>query len=189
MLIAIDPGHGGFDSGGGSCRYFEEKSWTLMTSLYQKSLVESYGHQAILTRETDLFVPLLARGRTIRKSGAACCLSNHVNNVSNPAAFGLEAFHSIRAKRDLAVAITNAILATNRIRPRSGIAVVQTRESKKHPGRDYYTMHTSTGAVPVVILEYGFASNPIDAEVLARDWQVLATAAVEGLLKYWGDNH
>jgi len=189
LLIAIDPGHGGSDPGGGSCKYFQEKDWTLKVSLYQKGLLESYGHQAILTREADLFVPLLARGRMIRKSGAVCCLSNHVNHVSDPAAFGLEAFHSLHAKPDLAQAITKEILATRLIRPRSGIAVAQTRPSEKHPGQDYYTIHTSTGAVPTVILEYGFASNPIDAEVLARDWQALARAAAHGLLNHWSEEH
>ncbi len=184
MRICIDPGHGGRDNGGGSNSLFREDDLVLRISLCQEQLLLAAGYDVFLTRRADTYLSLPARARKVRESGAAICLCNHINNVSDPAARGLEVFHSIHAKPDLARAIAGEILALGIIPERSGdLGPVQTRESRTRPGRDYYYMHRNTGAVRTVIIEYGFASNPADAKALQLYWRGLAEAAVKAIVK------
>lgn len=185
MIICIDPGHGGRDLGGGTCRYFREADWVLDVSLHQAALLRGLGHQVVLTRSADVDLSLAGRARIVRESGAQICLCNHVNNVSDPRAHGLEIFHSIHARPDLARAIADEILALGLIRPRSGgLGVVQTRRSTRLPHQDYYYMNRKTGSVQVALIEYGFASNPRDAKALHENREAFAEAALRGALKY-----
>jgi N-acetylmuramoyl-L-alanine amidase len=57
----IDPGHGGFDRGGIPSQRVPEKIMTLDVSLRLKPLLEKAGYKVVLTRNTDVFVPLGTR--------------------------------------------------------------------------------------------------------------------------------
>src|SRR5437588_10268169 len=56
--IVIDPGHGGFDRGGIPGQRVPEKIMTLDVSLRLKPLLEKAGYKVVLTRNTEVFVPL-----------------------------------------------------------------------------------------------------------------------------------
>ena len=51
--IIIDPGHGGFDPGGGSNNFFKEKDKNLQISKYQKSRFDELGIESVLVRDYD----------------------------------------------------------------------------------------------------------------------------------------
>ena len=51
--IIIDPGHGGFDPGGGSNNFFKEKDKALQISKYQKQRFDELGINSTLTRDND----------------------------------------------------------------------------------------------------------------------------------------
>ena len=53
MQIIIDPGHGGFDPGGGSNNFFKEKDLNLLISKYQNSRFKELGINSNLVRDTD----------------------------------------------------------------------------------------------------------------------------------------
>src|SRR5437763_12852866 len=59
--IVIDPGHGGFDRGGIPGQRVPEKMMTLDVSLRLKPLLEKAGYKVVMTRNTDVFVPLGTR--------------------------------------------------------------------------------------------------------------------------------
>src|SRR5438270_11217356 len=59
--VVIDPGHGGFDRGGIPSQRVPEKIMTLDVSLRLKPLLEKAGYKVVMTRNTDVFVPLGAR--------------------------------------------------------------------------------------------------------------------------------
>src|SRR6059058_3764781 len=59
--IVIDAGHGGFDRGGIPGQRVPEKAMNLDVVLRLKPLLERAGYNVILTRSTDVFVPLGTR--------------------------------------------------------------------------------------------------------------------------------
>ena len=63
---------------------------------------------------------------------------------------------------------------------------VYTRESSKHPGKDYYFIHRDTRPIETVIIEYGFIDNSKDRAKLSRleFRKELAAAAVRGITEY-----
>lgn len=171
-ILIIDPGHGGIDPGGGSNQFFKEKDMTLRISLYQYRRFQELKISVAITRQSDMTLNSEERASLVRNSGATYCLSNHINLGGGR---GAEAIYSIyatsRFPRILLDDLEAAGMPTRRIFTRT------------YPGnaqQDYYFMHRETGKVETVILEYGFADNQADSQMLVSNWQGLAEAVVRG---------
>ncbi len=90
--IVIDPGHGGRDPGARS-RGLSEASLVLDVALrLEKLLAKDPGTEVILTRRTDVFVPLEERTAIANREGADLFLSIHANASRNPKARGIETY-------------------------------------------------------------------------------------------------
>ena len=92
-VIVIDPGHGGDDSGAVGPGGTEEKDITL--SLAKKlaaRLEKMLSCKVLLTRTTDVFVPLDERTAFANKNKADIFISIHANAASNRHANGVETF-------------------------------------------------------------------------------------------------
>jgi N-acetylmuramoyl-L-alanine amidase len=87
-IVVIDPGHGGKDpgaQGGGSL----EKNLTLATALVLKSRLEATGrYQVVMTRSTDVYIPLEERVQIARRAGADLFLSLHADSGPSAAIHG-----------------------------------------------------------------------------------------------------
>ena len=59
--VVIDAGHGGYDRGGIPGQRIPEKVMTLDVSQRLKPLLEKAGYRVIMTRDSDVFVPLPTR--------------------------------------------------------------------------------------------------------------------------------
>lgn len=175
-LIIIDPGHGGKDPGGGSCKLFLEKDWSLKVSLYQAALFYHAGITALLTRDRDRDLSPAERTRLVRNSNADICISNHVNAGGGT---GFEVFHSTHANPALGNCVVNQFKTTN-----MPIRQPPVKTRQQADGRDFYFMHRDTGSVQTLIIEYGFADNREDAEKLWYHWKWYAEAAFEGVMEY-----
>lgn len=82
--IVLDPGHGGQNTGARSI--FDgrwEKDLTLDWALRVRAMLISRGWQVILTRQTDVDVPLSRRVQVAEEAGADVFLSFHFNAVEN----------------------------------------------------------------------------------------------------------
>jgi N-acetylmuramoyl-L-alanine amidase len=79
-VIVLDPGHGGKDPGAeGESTY--EKNLTLATALAVKAKLEATGrYQVVMTRDSDVFVPLEQRVQIARHAGADLFLSLHADS-------------------------------------------------------------------------------------------------------------
>ena len=80
-VIVVDAGHGGHDSGalGGSQA---EKDLTLAAAHALKTRLERSGlYRVVLTRDTDVFVPLEARVKIAREGGADLFISLHADSA------------------------------------------------------------------------------------------------------------
>jgi N-acetylmuramoyl-L-alanine amidase len=92
QTIILDPGHGGFDKGAGSS-FGSEKTYTLDVARQLRPLLQAKGFKVVMTRETDVFIPLEVRARIANATKDSIFVSIHFNATgSNPAATGFEIF-------------------------------------------------------------------------------------------------
>jgi len=92
--IVIDPGHGGKDPGCIGKKGDYEKNIVLDVCLRLKSLFNSReGLEAILTRETDIFVPVENRTIIANQKQADIFISIHANSFPNSSRSGVETFY------------------------------------------------------------------------------------------------
>ena len=93
-VIAIDPGHGGQDTGTqNKALKLNEKTFTLDVALRLRALLQKQGYKVVMTRTDDRFIPLPERAEIANKAGADLFISIHFNSVENsPAVLGTETY-------------------------------------------------------------------------------------------------
>ena len=80
-VIVIDPGHGGHDTGAQSL-VRNEKDITLAAGLDLKARLERSGrYKVVMTRSTDVFIPLAGRVRIAREAKADLFISLHADSA------------------------------------------------------------------------------------------------------------
>ncbi len=91
--VVIDAGHGGHDKGAASRQGFE-KDYTLMVSKELKTILEKRGVRCILTRDTDIFLPLEERARRANAVPDSIFVCVHFNASADvtSSATGFEVF-------------------------------------------------------------------------------------------------
>jgi len=83
-MIVIDPGHGGIDTGALGKRNVIEKDVVFEFSRELKSSLERTGrYRVIMTRNSDVFVPLANRVKVARDAGADLFISIHADTISD----------------------------------------------------------------------------------------------------------
>ena len=91
--IVIDPGHGGHDPGTTGRTGLQEKDLVLDVALrLSRRLRSELGTEVLLTRSTDVYVPLEERTAIANSSGADLFLSIHANASRNARARGIETY-------------------------------------------------------------------------------------------------
>jgi N-acetylmuramoyl-L-alanine amidase len=90
--IVIDAGHGGHDPGAQSTGIIESEL-TLDVALRLSRLLEKQpGMDVVMTRDTDVFIPLEERTAIANREGADLFLSIHANASRTPTARGVETY-------------------------------------------------------------------------------------------------
>ncbi len=99
--IVIDPGHGGHDPGAVGPNGIQEKDVVLAIGLRLREMFkEELGVDVIMTRSTDVFIPLEERTAIANKVGADLFLSVHANAAPNRSAAGIETYYLNLAKTE-----------------------------------------------------------------------------------------
>ncbi|MFZ4855772.1 MAG: N-acetylmuramoyl-L-alanine amidase [Desulfuromonadaceae bacterium] len=99
--IVVDPGHGGHDPGAVGANGLQEKDVVLAIGLKLRDLFkEELGLDVVMTRSTDIFIPLEERTAIANKVGADLFLSVHANAAPNRNAAGIETYYLNLAKTD-----------------------------------------------------------------------------------------
>lgn len=99
--IVVDPGHGGHDPGAVGPNGIQEKDVVLAIGLRLRELFrEELGVDVVMTRSTDVFIPLEERTAIANKVGADLFLSVHANAAPNRLAAGIETYYLNLAKTD-----------------------------------------------------------------------------------------
>lgn len=169
-VIAVDPGHGGIDSG---ARHngMEEKDINLALALKLGEILRDSGATVVLTRDSDM--DFYARGKggkrsdlekrvdIINSSGADLFVSVHVNAIAGARWFGAEVYYSQRLAENRKLA--EATQAALRFFPPG---------NKRKAKQDSDILVLKETNVPGMLIEAGFLSNPREAALLAdADYQ------------------
>lgn len=81
-VIAVDPGHGGVDHGAENrASGAMEKTYTLDVALRLRRQLEAAGYRVVLTRDSDVDVPLALRAEAANRAGANLFVSIHFNSL------------------------------------------------------------------------------------------------------------
>jgi N-acetylmuramoyl-L-alanine amidase len=90
--IVLDPGHGGHDPGA-KANGLSEAELVLDVALRLKKLLDKQpGVEVVMTRETNVFIPLEQRTALANREGADLFLSIHANASRNSNARGVETY-------------------------------------------------------------------------------------------------
>ncbi len=177
MQIIIDPGHGGFDPGGGSNDYFKEKDINLLISKYQDARFKELGINSKLVRDTDeTLTPKnrIDRISSLSPSSSDILISNHINSGKD---VGGEVIYSVRGNNTLPNLIANNLKTT-------GLTIRNIYQRKNRLGKDFYFIQRDTIPNNALIIEYGFADNELDSNRIRYNWPLLAESVVKAIAEY-----
>ena len=93
FTVIIDPGHGGNDPGTmGQNNYEKDIALQVALSLRDRLLLKAPNVNVVMTRETDVFIPLHERGRIAKSNGGDFFVSIHCNAFPLKERSGSETF-------------------------------------------------------------------------------------------------
>src|SRR4029077_17613667 len=103
--VVIDAGHGGSDRGGIPGQRIPEKEMTLDGAQRLKGVLAGSVYRVVMTRDSDVFVPLATRVAIANSYRNAIFVCIHFNSARRMGANGTETFFSRRARLPLASAV------------------------------------------------------------------------------------
>jgi N-acetylmuramoyl-L-alanine amidase len=169
VTVVIDAGHGGYDRGGIPGQRVSEKDMTLDVARRLKSVLAASGYRVVMTRDSDVFVPLGTRCAIANSNRNAIFVSVHFNSATRRGASGIETYFYSRGSLSLASAIHHYV---------AGGAPSENRGLRR---RGYYVLRRTN--MPAVLVECGFLTNPTEAAYAqnASYRQKLAEAIASGV--------
>ena len=147
--VVIDAGHGGYDRGGIPGQRVAEKEMTLDVAQRLKKVLSASGYRVVMTRDSDVFVPLGTRVAIANSYSNAIFVSVHFNSAKRSGASGIETYFYDRESLPLASAIHYFV---------AGGAPSSNRNVRR---RGYYVLRKNRN--PAVLVECGFLTNPSEA--------------------------
>src|SRR6267143_2052806 len=103
--IVIDAGHGGFDRGGIPRQRVPESMMNLDVAQRLKVILQSYGYRVVMTRDSDVFIPLGTRVAIANSYRDAIFVCIHFNATPRSSASGIETYFYSSQSLPLASAI------------------------------------------------------------------------------------
>ncbi|MGB3419984.1 MAG: N-acetylmuramoyl-L-alanine amidase [Dolichospermum sp.] len=173
ILVVIDPGHGGKDSGAPGLSGLLEKDVVLPISIKLARILEQNGVQVVLTRDADFFVELQGRVDIARRVNATLFVSIHANSVDNrPDVNGLEVYY-YDSGYGLAETVRQAIL--------QNISTLNNRGTRK---ARFYVLRKNS--MPAILVETGYMTGREDNPRLgSSEYQTrMAEGIARGVLNY-----
>lgn len=189
MIVIIDAGHGGRDSGAIGVSGIEEDNINLNIALKLRRLIEQAGGVALMIREDDsgLYDPTKRTGRKLEdlqnrqkmfsESEADVAISIHLNSFPQNQYYGAQTFYKEGDdnSRKLSQYIQTEMLAV----------MDRGNDRKIKPKNDVYIFKGNN--IPGALVECGFLSNPEEEHLLTQDHyqERLAWSIFSGIVKYF----
>ncbi|BAZ69062.1 MAG: N-acetylmuramoyl-L-alanine amidase [Pelatocladus maniniholoensis HA4357-MV3] len=173
VIVVIDPGHGGKDSGAPGIGGLLEKDVVLPIGKRIAAILEQNGIQTVLTRDADFFVELQGRVDIAERANATLFVSVHANSVDKrPDVNGLEVYY-YDSGYNLAEVVRKTIL--------QNISTLNDRGTRK---ARFYVLRKSS--MPSILVETGYMTGRQDNPRLGNpEYQNrMAEAIANGILRY-----
>jgi N-acetylmuramoyl-L-alanine amidase len=174
-VVAIAPGHGGYDPGAVSpFNGLEEKNVTLSVGLDLRALLEAEGVKVVMSRTTDTYVTIAGMEAVAENNHANVFVSLWVNDWSTASLEGVTVFTPHSWDTPFAQAIDLAM--------GQAIAPYGMGNRGTQPLPQLWVHAT----MPTVTIEAGFMSNQKDSQLLAEPGfrQALAQGIYDGVLAF-----
>ena len=209
LVVVLDPGHGGKDSGAVGVNGVYEKNLTLKIAQYCKAELEQYNGVTVYMTRTDDTYPggtgdaaadLDNRVAYAKNKGADVLVSIHLNSTGTGSANGAEVYFPNSSYRpeignegmNLAQKVHDELVSLG-IHGR-GIKIRNTENGSIYPDgspSDYYGLiyRAKKAELPAIIIEHAFIDNPSDYNnFLSSDekLQKLGIADATGIAKTYG---
>ena len=181
-VIIVDPGHGGKDSGTVGLGGLQEKMLNLAIGLKLRDALEQNGATALMTRDTDVFIPLQDRPQLAISHNADLFISVHCDQIGpiNSHSGTTVYFHAWNPiDRRLAADISADVAQS------SGLPADGTKSDMMQYGGRFATGYAVLrgSPMPAVLVECGYLNNASDLTRLTDpDTQRrIATGIVAGI--------
>jgi N-acetylmuramoyl-L-alanine amidase len=183
--VVVDAGHGGPDSGARSPdKGTSEKNLTLTIAKLVAQELSERGATVIMTRKTDVLIPLKERAEIANRNQADFFVSVHINSSERPnkSSGGITFYH---ASDPICWLLADCI--QGEIAKVSGLPNLGTWSDTRIYDSGFAVLRYSK--VPSVLLELGFINHAKDRKrMLESSFQrAVAEAVVKGIRAYLGD--
>jgi N-acetylmuramoyl-L-alanine amidase len=149
--VVIDAGHGGFDRGGIPGQRVPEKTMALDVAQRLEKRLHQAGYRVVMTRDSDVFVPLGERVRIANRNGDAVFVCIHFNSATRAGANGIETYYYNNNSAKLAADIHRHLIAGT------------SSDNRGIRRRGYFVLRRTS--IPGVLVECGFLTNPTEARL------------------------
>lgn len=149
-IVVIDAGHGGFDRGGIPRQRVPESVMNLDVAQRLKAVLQTYAYHVVMTRDSDVFLPLGTRVAIANSYRDAIFVCIHFNAAPRGSASGIETYFYSSQSLPLASAIHYYV---------AGGAPTANRGVRR---RGFYVLRNTR--IPSVLVECGFLTNPTEAQ-------------------------
>jgi N-acetylmuramoyl-L-alanine amidase len=176
ITIAVDAGHGGYESGAVGCLGNLEKDVNLAISKYLQEELAARGAQVIMTRKDDSCLALYERVDIANENNADILISVHANSLPDSADpnanRGTSVYYYYNQAKPLADSVLNSMLKQ-----------AGTQDDKVRQGS--LALVRNTDALSILV-EVAYMINPYDTVLLTdRDFQKsCAKAIADGVADY-----
>jgi N-acetylmuramoyl-L-alanine amidase len=180
LLIYLDAGHGGKDSGAIG-NGIKEKDIVLDIVKRMAAGLKAYDCDVMLSRDTDVFLTLDERTSKANAAKADVFVSVHINSAVNTTARGFESY--IYPNAGAATVAFQNVMHQEILRQIQGVNGFDDRGKKQ---ANFAVLRQS--AMKAMLTENMFISNAADAALLKSDEfkQKVAQGHINGLEKYLG---
>ena len=198
LVVALDPGHGGSDSGAVSKdKGLREKDINLKIAKYCQAALQRAGVSVVMTRSSDVAVGLSERVEIAARAGATVFVSLHINSVTTPAAKGCEVWVPNDSSYNHDTHVAGKALGQKVIAKLAALGLsnrgVKTRDSENGSKyadgsvADYYSVINGARkrGIPGIIIEHAFITNPGDAVYMSSEANLkkLGEADAQGIIE------
>ena len=168
--MVIDAGHGGFDRGGIPGQRVPEKVMALDVAQRLEKRLRQAGYRVVMTRDSDVFIPLGERVRIANSYRDAVFVCIHFNSATRAGANGIETYYFSNKSAALAAHIHRQVVSGT------------TSDNRGIRRRGYYVLRRTT--IPSILVECGFLTNPTEAQLALESGyrQRLADRIADGVM-------
>lgn len=183
--IVVDAGHGGHDTGAKSPgRDTLEKDLTLGIAKLLSHRLAGQGATVIMTRKTDVFIPLKERSEIANRSTADLFVSVHINSSRSPekTSGGITFYH---ANDPIGQVLADCV--QSEIGKASGIPSIGTWSDTRIYGTGFAVLRYAK--MPAILIEVGFINHTFDRSKMVTSGfqESISKAIVKGIRIYLGD--